>query len=295
MIKGSNGEMYDVLSADGLVGFREEGHAYEYIPNPAAYKFVSSTTFKKKFMPTDDFDEVAKNCLGTEKYAEFDTWQEIRDSWLQKGADAAAKGTWCHLVGEMYWQGKDIREGKFPEEDMVIEYIDYMRSIGYSHHIVEMLVYNIKGPTPLVGLIDMVLKRTCPETGKEIYSIWDYKFVGKAISRNSYPKYKRGRRTYPKMLGPFKELDASSFYGYSFQQSMYKYLCPLEIEECMLVEFTPRGWKMLECHKIEFTKEGDKPARVTVPKMLKSKVYRARKDKKKKKPNTRKDLKKLLG
>lgn len=242
---------YDTLSSDKKVGFIEETHQYVYLPDPTV-KFVSGSSVSKAFEVEQDWDKIAKAYI--KKHECTESVEEVRAMWAEKGRVASELGTMLHEFGEkVCWTGeKEDNEEYYtedPRKEMVVEFIARMREAGFEYEAVEKLVYNIDSNKNLCGLIDMELYKLDPVTGEKKFYIYDYKFVGKPLDKTGF--YKKGKGV-TKMKGPFKELPDTNFYHYSIQQAMYAFLDDNKIEDKVLVEFTPKGYKLVRCYPIEF-------------------------------------------
>lgn len=260
---------YDTLSNDGVVGFIDDIHKYEFVEDPKKYQFTSATTFIKDFVKAFDAEPIAKAYV--KNHDEYKgTWQELAAAWTEKGRVAAEKGTLLHLYGEHLWQYLPMHKPGFVESEMVEDFISMMRIDGYECEQVERLVYNLETKKPLAGLIDMLLYKLDPKTGKKKYYIYDYKFVGKPLAKYSFWSKADG---YTYMKGPFASLHDCNFYKYSIQQAMYEFLVPEKIEEKVLVQFTPKSWKLIPCHDIKFERENGQVSITIAPIPRKKKSY----------------------
>jgi len=219
---------YDNESPDGVVGFMELGHRYEY--TDTRKKIGSSvTTIIKDYHDEFITDEVAKkvSTIESSQYYGMDP-EDIKKLWIRKSEE----GTELHAYGEALLQRQDPTVPDLPKAKWVPEIVDDLLS-NYELAKAELLVYS--EILDLAGQSDILLKKKWGDETDYKYSIYDWKFLGKELEMTSY--YNPFTRRFKMMSDPFHHLKDCNWIHYSIQLAIYQTLTgdPARIREKVLV------------------------------------------------------------
>ena len=241
---------YDNMSLDKKVGFLEKGHIYELIENPNM-AFNSVTTIIKDLHEEFKTDEIIQEIINNPKspYYKGDP-EEIKKKWREKAEKASGEGTLLHAYGEALFKGTKIKNPPvhLPKAEYVPIIIEELYAKGYELAKAELLVYS--EILALAGQSDIILKKKDPLTGEYDYMIYDWKFLGKPLQKNS--RYDPTTRKYKMMYGPFKYLKDCNWIHYSIQLAIYQALIgtPEKVKEKVLVCVYDDGYEYVPAYPI---------------------------------------------
>lgn len=199
------------------IRFREQDHSY--IDNMDS-RYVSVTTFIKKFFPQFDTVRMAKKCAMSQnpRYANRDH-REIMQEWAIEGKRGSSEGTNVHEYAEFSLVSPD----KCPEpiSDRCVKLFSQVDKIilkfvekGFRIITAEMIVFSPS--LRISGTIDLLLFD--PATNEMI--ILDWKQNKDPMSTiNIYGKY-----AFP----PIDHLQDTDINQYSLQLSLYQYIMEIE-------------------------------------------------------------------
>ena len=194
----------DVKDVD--ISFDEITHTYRH-PNDTTgnASFISVTTLIDRFFPFDLDSFIQKKAI-----KEGRSEEQVLEEFIKNREEAAEKGTYLHEQIENFLQGQQY-DGDFKEFEYFIEfYQEVIVSKGFEFVKAEKKIlskeYNVS------GTIDVLFKKP----NNDDYIIIDWKRSKKLVIDG-----------HPKMYGfgfGLSELDNSSYYKYSLQQNIYKYI-----------------------------------------------------------------------
>jgi len=191
------------------VSFDEEAHIYRHpMDETGNAEYISATTLIERFFPFD-LEHYIKGKAKNENRLEKDVLEEF----IKNRDEAAEKGTYLHqqiekfLIGEKY--DGELKEFKLFQEfynNIIVkndfEFIEAEKRIVFDR-------FN------LAGTIDALFKKQ----NSEEYIILDWKRSKKLVVDGNPKKYGYGYA-----LSELSGLDNSSYYKYSLQQNLYRYI-----------------------------------------------------------------------
>lgn len=221
-------EIFKVNNENENVSFDEDTHTYRH-PNDTTgnASFISVTTLIDRFFPFDLDSFIQKKAV-TEKTSK----EIVLEEFLKTSEEAAEKGTNLHEQIENFLEGKSFNNDTKEFEYFIDFYDQVIVSQGFGFVEAEKKIvskeYNVS------GTIDALFKK--PNTDE--YIIIDWKRSKKLVV-DGYPK----KYGYGFGLSELNHLDNSSYYKYSLQQNVYKYILEssegLKVSSMKLVVFHP--------------------------------------------------------
>lgn len=213
---------------DKGISLNEVTHVYTLAGDPD-FKFVSGTTFIKKFFRPFDAKKIATNLVKTHwKYRSY-TIKQLMDEWTE----SALRGTRIHKEIEDYLLFKKQVKSKAAEHG--IKVLNRIPT-GMNIHT-EVILYSKE--LGVSGTADILVEN--PLTGK--WSILDWKTNSK-IDRTSF-KNQKGIRSATSHLPDCK------FTIYTLQLSLYAYMLEeyygIEIEKLYLAHITDDKHEVIAC------------------------------------------------
>jgi len=206
----------NIFDRDKRIEFYPDGHYYEIDKIPAQ----SVSTLVSKFFPEFDilywsrkkaiekliFLGIETNELNINKKA-----LEIADEWDKKNKNSRDRGTHLHEQIEKYFANL-----KYDDSDVFYQFKQFVNE--YSDIKPFRTEWKIFDETNLIaGTVDFITKK---QNGK--YDIYDWKRSknvinerGNVIIKNKWQK---------RCLGKLNYIDDTSYYRYSLQQNIYKYI-----------------------------------------------------------------------
>lgn len=200
-------------SNTNIVSFEEEEHIYRHpLDVTGNAEYISVTTLIDRFFPFDLKRFIQKEALNKNRDE-----AEILENFIKNRDEAAEKGTYLHnqiekfLIGDKYDQ--NLIEFKFFKDfyEKIILPNDFKFKEAEKRIVFKK--YN------LAGTIDALFKK--PNTDE--YIILDWKRSKKLVI-DGYPR----KMGYGYALSELSELDNSSYYKYSLQQNIYRYILEKE-------------------------------------------------------------------
>ncbi len=214
------------FSEDGKVSFDEDTHTY-MLGDKKLYGITSYISrFKNKF----DVEGLSlKESLRTGI-----PQSEILKRWKDKADASVNQGTAVHKVFEDFINtGIAQTSLEYPKTLVAAKFIQEMFKSGRLTPVAcEYIVYNEK----YASMIDLIAKNT-----KDEYFIFDYK-TNETISKDGWGK---------RMLEPYNLLPDASYYHYSLQTSIYKFLYKKHpIKDCFIVHIKNEDYEIVKPEKI---------------------------------------------
>lgn len=202
-------EIYKPERSDNGVSFEEETHRYRHpLDLTGNAEYISVTTLIERFFPFDS-ERYIKGKAKKENREEKD----VLDEFIKNRDEAAEKGTYIHeqiekfLVGEKHDDNlKEFKLFKNFYNDVIVtngfEFVEAEKRIVFD-------MYN------LAGTVDAIFKKP----NKDDYIVLDWKRSKKLVIDGNPKKYGYGYA-----LSELSDLDNSSYYKYSLQVNIYKYI-----------------------------------------------------------------------
>ena len=191
------------------ISFDEITHTYRH-PNDTTgnASFISVTTLIDRFFPFDLDSFIQKKVI-----KEGRTEEQVLEEFIKNREEAAEKGTYLHEQIENFLEGRQY-DGAFKEFEYFIEfYQEVIVSKGFEFVEAEKKIlskeYNVS------GTIDVLFKKP----NNDDYIIIDWKRSKKLVIDGHPKMYGFGFG-----LSELSHLDNSSYYKYSLQQNIYKYI-----------------------------------------------------------------------
>jgi hypothetical protein len=238
--------VYDNISLDKKVIFREHGHKYIHIERPEL-KFTSVTTLIKQFHEKFDADTTSVKCCSDPKSEYYGMDPEaVAAEWLRYGAECAENGTRLHIYGEeLLNKKKNIIVPDLPKAIHAKAAVDWLFKNGYELAMSEMLLYN--EAVGVAGSDDIILKKRIYGTKEYEYMIYDWKFLSKPVARKSFYTKRDG---YKMMRGPFRYLMDCNWIHYSIQLALYQTLTgdPAKVTEKVLIVVSDTGYEFIPAY-----------------------------------------------
>jgi hypothetical protein len=221
-------ENFKVDNKNDIVSFDEDTHTYRHPKDTTGNaSFISVTTLIDRFFPFD-LDSFIQKKAATDKISK----EIVLEEFLKTSEEAAGKGTNLHEQIENFLEGKtfnnDTKEFKY--------FIDFYEQIIVSKgfKFVEAEKKIVSKEYNVSGTIDALFKKS----DSNDYIIIDWKRSKKLVVDGHPKKYGYGFG-----LSELNHLDNSSYYKYSLQQNMYKYILEysegLKVSSMKLVVFHP--------------------------------------------------------
>lgn len=221
-------EIFKEVNKSDVVSFDEDTHTYHH-PNDTTGNatYISVTTLIERFFPFD-----LDSFINKKSAAEGRSKKLVLEEYIKIGEEAADKGTYLHEQIENFLNGKTY-DKNFMEFKYFLEF--YERVIiknGFEFIKAEKKI--ISKEFNVSGTIDALFKK--PDSDE--YIIIDWKRSRKLVIDGHPKKYGYGYG-----LSELKHLDNSSYYKYSLQQNVYKYILEnsegLKVSSMKLVVFHP--------------------------------------------------------
>lgn len=221
--------------------FEEEEHIYRHaLDVKGNAEYISATTLIERFFPFDQ-DRYINQKAKRENRDE----QEVLDEFIRNRDEAAEKGTHLHAQIEKFLKGEE-HDSDFKEFIMFQNfYAEVIERHEFEFQKAEKIIlhpeYNV------AGMIDALFKK--PSADEHIILDWKR---SKKLVIDGHPR----KFGYGYALSELSDLDNSSYYKYSLQQNLYRYI--LE---------TQYGYKISSMKLIVLHENYDKYYIVTVDKM----------------------------
>lgn len=270
---------YDNISLDGKVIFIEDGHKYLMVDDDSIL-FNSVTTIIKDLYEPFDSDAVIAKVIEDPKspYYKGDP-EEIKAKWAAKAQKASSEGTLLHAYGEALLNGLTVKNPPthLPKAKWVPEIVeDLLVKKEYELAKAELLVYSKL--LALAGQSDIILKKYNKFGDEYDYMIYDWKFLGKPISKTSF--YNPKEKSYKMMYGPFKYLKDCNWIHYSIQLAIYQTLmgAPEKVTEKVLICVYDDGYEYVPTYPMRVFWDDDLEIQA-VYELWNGRVYDSRIDK----------------
>ena len=182
--------------------------------------------FKNKFDADGNAERIAANTGRTK--------EAVLKEWLDKGEASRNAGTAVHKVFEDYINtGIAQTSLEYPKTLVAAKFIQEMFKTERLIPVAcEYIVYNDK----YASMIDLIAKNQAGE-----HFILDYK-TNETISKDGWGRY---------MLPPYNLLPDASYYHYSLQTSIYKFLYKKHpIKESFIVHIKNEDYELVKPEKI---------------------------------------------
>ena len=189
--------------------FEEVEHIYRHALDVAGNgQYISVTTLIDRFFPFDQ-DRYINQKATRENREE----QEVLDEFIRNRDEAAEKGTHLHAQIEKFLKGEE-HDSDFKEFRMFQNfYAEVIERKGFEFQEAEKIIFH---PTyNVAGMVDGLFKKP----GSDEHIILDWKRSKKLVIDGHARKFGYGYA-----LSELSELDNSSYYKYSFQQNLYRYI-----------------------------------------------------------------------
>jgi len=189
--------------------FEEEEHIYRHpLDVTGNAEYISATTLIDRFFPFDQ-DRYIKQKAKTENRKE----QEVLDEFIRNRDEAAEKGTYLHAQIEKFLKGEE-HDYDFKEFRMFQNfYAEVIVRNGFEFQEAEKIILHPKHN--VAGMVDALFKKS----GSDEHIILDWKRSKKLVIDGHPRKFGYGNA-----LSELSDLDNSSFYKYSLQQNLYRYI-----------------------------------------------------------------------
>jgi hypothetical protein len=192
-----------------VISFDEESHTYHHPKDTTGNaSYISVTTLIDRFFPFD-LDSFIQKKAATDKTSK----EIVLEEFLKTSEEAAEKGTNLHEQIENFLEGKTFNNDTKEFEYFINFHEQVIVSKGFEFVEAEKKIvskeYNVS------GTIDALFKK--PNSND--YIIIDWKRSKKLVVDGHPKKYGYGFG-----LSELNHLDNSSYYKYSLQQNVYKYI-----------------------------------------------------------------------
>lgn len=204
---------YNFNAVDSEIAFDKETHKYINSKDETGNaEFISVTTLIERFFPFD-----LKRYIEKKAKDENITEEEVLIEYLMIRDEAAEKGTYLHNQIENFLKGKTFDSELTEFEYFLNFYNSEIKNRNLKFYKAEKKIYSKK--YNIAGTIDCLFKKI----DKEEFVMLDWK-RSKKLTIDGHPlKFGFGFA-----LSELKHLDNSSFYRYSLQQNIYKYIVEKE-------------------------------------------------------------------
>lgn len=194
---------------DKRIVFIEDTHTY-FVDGKANY--ISATTVKKPYFGTFDADETIDKWQWLwNKKPEHKLHGLTREQIKAKWGEAAPLGTAMHLAIELYLNGEDSLDLSNKE---LRQFYDWLKTKpDWEPYRTEWSVFDEEHK--IAGQIDSIFRIKQPD-GSYKYVMADWKRTPHDISADS--------KAYSQCAFPLQHLGQNDYWGYGFQQNMYKYI-----------------------------------------------------------------------
>lgn len=216
---------YNELNAhprDEAITFNEEEHIYTV----HGKELISVTTLITKFFKEFDTDFWAKK-KADERGVTPDV---IKAEWAEKSKRARSKGTEMHAMIENYYKGGSILD---VPEDVRPLFSHFAAQYQLEPYRTEWPIYD-EG-FGVAGTLDFL------ELKDGVFTLYDWKRSEKLIWRGEVEK---DNHFGIKGIGPFANIDDTTYWHYVLQLSTYRYLLEknygINVEKARLAVFHPR-------------------------------------------------------
>jgi ATP-dependent exoDNAse (exonuclease V) beta subunit len=212
--------------------FEESNHVY-YVEDEPGMKFVSGTTFIKRWFPKFDKEAISAAYAAKRGLSQ----SEVLKSWDDKGRVARENGTEVHkYLEDLFDKKSPVFSSNDKVKNMQIMSKNAWREIKDTYIPLESECIFASIGDRIAGMADLICKNK--KTGK--LAILDYKT--NAVLKTENP--------FQKAFAPISHMDDCNFNHYILQLNLYRHIAEKEgygkYEEMKLVHITDRQYKLVD-------------------------------------------------
>jgi hypothetical protein len=194
---------------DTNVAFDDEKHAYFPISNPTGNaEYISVTSLIERFFPFDIERYILKKMEKENK-----TRDEVLAEYMESTEKSSSKGTYLHEQIENFLKGQSYDDKLIEFKYFKNFYETEIKPRGFIFKEAEKII--VANDFGIAGTVDAIFKK--PD--KNEYVMLDWK-RSKKVSIDGHPK----KYGYGFAIADLSHLDNSSWYKYSLQQNLYKFI-----------------------------------------------------------------------